>query len=62
MSAIISPSEKAFIELLYFSPLSRAGSAIDRILRRIGMRIQSAYTEKLGLDLIIGEETEKVRF
>lgn len=26
-------NEKTFIEILYFSPLSRAGCAIDRLLR-----------------------------
>jgi len=45
---------------LYFSPLKRAGTPIDMILRRIGLCIQSAYSEKLSMDLIMGEEAEKV--
>jgi len=52
--------EKTFVEILYFSPLKRAGTPIDMILRRIGLCIQSAYSEKLSMDLIMGEEAEKV--
>jgi hypothetical protein len=29
----IRQNEKTFIEILYFSPMSRAGLAIDKILR-----------------------------
>jgi len=52
--------EKTFVEILYFSPLKRAGTPIDMILRRIGLCIQSAYSEKLSMDLIMGEEADKV--
>jgi hypothetical protein len=33
-------NEKTFVEMLYFSPLRRAGTHIDLILRRIGLCIQ----------------------
>jgi hypothetical protein len=41
--------------------IKRAGIAVDMILRRIGMSIHSAYTEKLSMDLIVGEEAEKIK-
>jgi hypothetical protein len=57
----LAQNEKTFIEILYFSPLERAGTTIDMVLRRIGMSIHSAYTEKLSMDLIIGTVTIKSR-
>lgn len=57
----LAQNEKTFIELLYFSPLNRAAHPIDLVLRRVGMSIHSAYTEKLSMDLIIGEEAEKIK-
>jgi len=50
-----------FIEILYFSPLSTIGSPLNMILRRLGICIQRAYTEKIGMDLILGEEAEKLK-
>eukprot|EP01116_Phalansterium_solitarium_P018683 TRINITY_DN5043_c0_g1_i1.p1 TRINITY_DN5043_c0_g1~~TRINITY_DN5043_c0_g1_i1.p1 ORF type:complete len:1345 (+),score=190.37 TRINITY_DN5043_c0_g1_i1:216-4250(+) len=54
-------TERAFITILYFSPLVRAGTSMDMVLRRIGISIASAYTEKLSMDLIVGEEAEKIK-
>eukprot|EP01114_Cavostelium_apophysatum_P017166 TRINITY_DN5034_c0_g2_i1.p1 TRINITY_DN5034_c0_g2~~TRINITY_DN5034_c0_g2_i1.p1 ORF type:complete len:962 (+),score=288.02 TRINITY_DN5034_c0_g2_i1:260-3145(+) len=57
----LAQKPKTFIEILYFSPLNRAGSAMDMVLRRIGISIHSAYTEKLSMELIVGEEAEKIK-
>jgi hypothetical protein len=43
---------------VYFSPLYRAFDPLDKIVRRIGMQIQSAYASKLQMDLIPGDEWE----
>eukprot|EP01102_Stenamoeba_stenopodia_P011131 TRINITY_DN3406_c0_g1_i1.p1 TRINITY_DN3406_c0_g1~~TRINITY_DN3406_c0_g1_i1.p1 ORF type:complete len:417 (+),score=67.29 TRINITY_DN3406_c0_g1_i1:276-1526(+) len=53
--------EQLFIEMLYFSPLVTAGTPLDMVLRRIGLCIQRGYIEKLAMDLILGEETEKIK-
>src|SRR5689334_11757926 len=31
------------------------------VLRRIGMSLHSAYTEKMTMDLIVGEEADKIK-
>eukprot|EP00012_Vannella_robusta_P001798 CAMPEP_0206189626 /NCGR_PEP_ID=MMETSP0166-20121206/4280_1 /ASSEMBLY_ACC=CAM_ASM_000260 /TAXON_ID=95228 /ORGANISM="Vannella robusta, Strain DIVA3 518/3/11/1/6" /LENGTH=1101 /DNA_ID=CAMNT_0053605577 /DNA_START=24 /DNA_END=3331 /DNA_ORIENTATION=+ len=54
-----SLNHRAFIEILYFSPLKTAGTPTNYVLRRIGFIIQKAYMEKLKMDLILGEESEK---
>lgn len=38
----LSQNEKTFIEILYFSPLGRAGTPIDMMLRRIGKHLTLA--------------------
>eukprot|EP01087_Luapelamoeba_hula_P007676 TRINITY_DN1877_c1_g1_i1.p1 TRINITY_DN1877_c1_g1~~TRINITY_DN1877_c1_g1_i1.p1 ORF type:complete len:1456 (+),score=169.66 TRINITY_DN1877_c1_g1_i1:180-4547(+) len=48
-----------FIEFVYFSPMHRAFEPLDLIVRRMGKCIQSAYTEKIAMDLILGEEKDK---
>ena len=53
----LAQNEKTFIEILYFTPLDRINAPIDIILRRIGLSIHSAFTEKNYLDLIIGNVT-----
>jgi len=55
----LAENEKVFIELLYFSPLHRCGLNVDIILRRIGMKIHSAYIERMSMDLIIGEKKKR---
>lgn len=46
--------EENFIESIFFSPLSRADTHVDVIIRRMGVYIQSAYADKSFTDLIIG--------
>jgi DNA polymerase sigma len=41
-----------FVDRLFFSPLSRAGTPRDLILRRIGQSVQTAYTARFGIELI----------
>ncbi|PRP86711.1 PAP-associated domain-containing protein 5-like [Planoprotostelium fungivorum] len=53
-------NERAFIEVLYFSPLDRADMPMDLVLRRVGFSIQSAYIDKLQMDIIVGEEAAKI--
>ena len=37
----------------------RADTEMDKVLRRMGVFLQTAYTNKLSKDLILGEEMEK---
>jgi len=46
--------DREFIEGIFFSPLGRADTHMDVIIRRIGVYIQSAYAEKSFTDLILG--------
>jgi hypothetical protein len=48
-----------FIEFLFFSPLSRAHSSLDLIVRRMGIILQGSYAEQMGMDLITSEEAEE---
>jgi hypothetical protein len=52
-------NEGEFVELVFFSPLPRADTGMDLVLRRIGVFLQTSYTNKLSTDLILGEEMEK---
>ena len=47
-----------FIEFLYFSPLARAHTSLDLIIRKMGICLQSWYAETIGMDLISGEDAE----
>jgi hypothetical protein len=51
-------NESQFIEFLYFSPLHRADTRLDFVIRRIGLCIQTEYADKLSKDLILGEQSE----
>ncbi|KAL6065554.1 hypothetical protein QOT17_010185 [Balamuthia mandrillaris] len=53
--------EKNFIEFVYFSPMHRAFEPLDYIVRKMGICIQSGYTEKIAMDLILGEENDKIK-
>ena len=48
-----------FIELLFSSPLARAHTNLDKIIRRIGLLLQACYAQQIGVDLIMGEEAEE---
>ena len=52
-------SSSRFIDFLFFSPLNRAHTSLDLIIRRMGIVVQSAYAETMGMDLIMGEEGEE---
>jgi non-canonical poly(A) RNA polymerase PAPD5/7 len=54
-------NESQFIEFLYFSPLHRADSRLDFVIRRIGLCIQTEYADKLSKDLILGEQSENMK-
>ena len=45
-------ADSALIDWLFYSPLWRAGSKHDMILRRIGQCVQTAHTAQLQMDLI----------
>ncbi|KYQ90404.1 hypothetical protein DLAC_09022 [Tieghemostelium lacteum] len=48
-----------FIEFIGFSPLERAGSTIDDVMRKIFKVLQTTYSESLAMDLISSEERLK---
>lgn len=50
-----------FIEFLMCSPLERAGSLMDVIARRVGLRIENSYSEKMAEDMILTEEAEQIK-
>ena len=54
-----SIDDRSFIELLFSSPLARARTSLDKIIRRIGLLLQACYAEQIGVDLIMGEESEE---
>ncbi len=41
-------TETNFIEFVYFSPMHRAFEPLDLIVRKMGICIQSGYTERMG--------------
>ncbi|KAF2072699.1 hypothetical protein CYY_005979 [Polysphondylium violaceum] len=46
------------IEFLCFSPLERAGSTVDMVMRQMGHQLQHIYSESLFMDLIHSEERQ----
>ena len=54
-----SLSSSRFIDFLFFSPLNRAHTSLDLIIRRMGIVVQAVYAETMGMDLIMGEEGEE---
>ena len=54
-----SLSSSRFIDFLFFSPLARAHTSLDLIIRRMGIAVQAVYAETMGMDLIMGEEGEE---
>eukprot|EP01133_Synstelium_polycarpum_P015049 gene15049-17807_t len=48
-----------FVEFLCFSPIDRAGTIIDMIMRQIGTHLQNYCIERVAMDLISSEERVK---
>lgn len=56
-----SNAEGSFIDFLYFSPLNRADTRLDFVVRRMGVLVQREYADKLSKDLLLGEQEENAR-
>mmetsp|Transcript_13239 Transcript_13239/g.24806 ORF Transcript_13239/g.24806 Transcript_13239/m.24806 type:complete len:873 (+) Transcript_13239:2-2620(+) len=56
--ALERPSEE-FFEYLFLSPLDRAGSRLDQLCRKVGVKIQAALSHKMAEDLLISEWSSK---
>lgn len=52
-------NEREFIDFIFLSPLRRAGTGVDLVLRRLGVFIETAYVDQQRADLILGEKMEK---
>jgi DNA polymerase sigma len=52
-------NEREFIDFIFMSPLRRAGTGVDLVLRRLGVFIETAYVDQQRADLILGEKMEK---
>eukprot|EP01137_Pigoraptor_chileana_P020974 Opistho-2@84066 len=45
-------SSDAFVEFVYLSPIARAGTPVDRLLRKVCHRLQCACSDRMALELI----------
>ena len=49
-------SSASLIDFIFLSPLPRAHTSLDLIIRRMGVVLQGVYAETMGMELIVGEE------
>ena len=51
-----SLSSSNLIDFIFLSPLPRAHTSLDLIIRRMGVVLQAVYAETMGMELIVGED------